>query len=255
MIKETEYSLGSIESPIDNRDYHYSDKCELLSSEYFPETIDYRGQMNFVCNQGRLNTCVAFSASAMKEWQEKKDVETNNYMSSAFIYENRNNKTIDTMCCRDALDILLKKGVCSDKLFPYSNINSGVIPKNVFDEASMFKIKGYARIITQNELKTALTNNGPCLITFPCYNNENRFWKQDDGDVLKGGHCVLIVGYNRYGYILRNSWGIYWGELGHTYYPYKDWGVHWEIWSSIDLPTDPNTLSPGIKEENCCIFM
>jgi C1A family cysteine protease len=162
------------------------------------------------------------------------------------------------MNLRDAMDILLKSGICADSLYPYSTTDvppSTVIPQSAFDEASKFKIKSYAQIDTQEELKTALVNKGPCLVAFPCYNNRKSFWKQCDGDTLKGGHCVLIVGYNKDGYILRNSWGLAWGDFGYTYYPYSDWGAHWEIWSSIDLPTDPNVVPQDLKQNKCCVIV
>jgi C1A family cysteine protease len=211
--------------------------------------------MNFIRNQGSRGTCVAFATSAMKEWQEKHIIGKNRYMSPEFIYNNRGNKDIEGMNLRDAMDILLKSGICGDSTYPYSSTDvspTTVIPQEAFDEAAKFKIKSYAQINTQEELKTALVKKGPCLVAFPCYNNSSSFWKQGEGESLSGGHCVLIVGYNENGYILRNSWSIIWGSLGYTYYPYNEWGAHWEIWSSIDLPTDPNSVPQDLKQNKCC---
>lgn len=247
--------LGLFKSPIDDRDYKYGEKCTVLSLDALPETLDYRNQMNFIRDQGTKGACVAFATSAMKEWQERDIIGKNLYMSPEFIYDNRNNRDIEGMNLRDAMDILLKSGICGEVAYPYSKKEVGsttIIPQTAYDEASKFKIKSYAQINTQEELKTALVNKGPCLIAFPCYNNRKTFWKPDDGDISLGGHCVLIVGYNEKGYILRNSWSITWGCYGYTYYPYGDWGAHWEIWSSIDLPTDQTTVPQELKQNKCC---
>jgi C1A family cysteine protease len=249
--------VGLIKSPIDNRDYKYGEKCTVLSVDAIPETLDYRNEMSFVRNQGSKATCVAFATSAMKEWQERDIIGKNRYMSPEFIYENRCNRDIEGMNLRDAMDILLKSGICSEATYPYNRNDvpsTTIIPQPVYDEATKFKIKSYARINTQEELKTALLHKGPCLVAFPCYNNAINFWKQETGDVSLGGHCVLIVGYDKNGYILRNSWAITWGDYGYTYYPYGDWGEHWEIWSSIDLPTDPNTLPKDLTKNKCCLI-
>jgi len=42
-------------------------------------------------------------------------------------------------------------------------------------------------------------------------------------DKLLGGHAVIICGYNDNEniFILRNSWGNYWGDKGYFYLPYE----------------------------------
>lgn len=38
-----------------------------------------------------------------------------------------------------------------------------------------------------------------------------------------GGHAFAIVGYNREGFIVHNSWGTTWGSKGCAILPYEDW--------------------------------
>jgi len=38
-----------------------------------------------------------------------------------------------------------------------------------------------------------------------------------------GGHAFVIVGYNRDGFIIQNSWGTQWGTAGRAVLQYEDW--------------------------------
>jgi len=70
---------------------------------------------------------------------------------------------------------------------------------------------------------------------FPVYHYGNKFWRQmNSNQQLDGGHAVAIVGWDKNGFIIRNSWGTDWGRNGYSYYPYEDWGMHWEIWTALD---------------------
>ena len=54
-----------------------------------PNIVDYRNELQPVRNQGNQGTCYAQSAACMKEWQEKKDYNLNEYLSPQFFYNNR----------------------------------------------------------------------------------------------------------------------------------------------------------------------
>ena len=45
---------------------------------------------------------------------------------------------------------------------------------------------------------------------------------------------MTVIGYTKEGFIIRNSWGVFWGDKGYCIYPYSDWGAHYEIWTTID---------------------
>jgi len=206
-------------------------------------TIDLRSQLLPVRNQGNVCACVSFSASCMKEFQDK----TNSYLSPAFIYHSRSNYPNDCMTIKNALEILTLSGVCYDSTYEYTNIKEvGAIPQNAIIEANNFKIKSYLQIKDINSLKSALQNNGPCPIAFPVYNYTNQLWIQNPGDIFMGGHCMTVVGYDETSFIIRNSWGRDWGNKGYTNFPFDQWGAQWEVWTGVNYPQTPSSVPQKI---------
>ena len=193
-------------------------------------------------DQGRRGTCVACSCSAIKEYQERIDSNYHGYFSPDSIYFFRSNKHEEGMFLREALDLLLKQGACIEQYFPYNGmVEPTEIPQEALQNMADFKIKEYAQVKTIAGLKEALCFYGPCLIAFPVYDGNPEFWRASSPNaVMNGGHAVTVVGYNERGFIIRNSWGADWNQgcpdcpAGCVIYPYDEWGVHWECWSTID---------------------
>ena len=232
-INDVFVNNGAVPSPDDSRDW-VAESIYLVGYQ-LPETVDHRNKLQAIRNQGNQGSCAAQTAACMKEWQESQDIGFNNYMSPQFIYNNRTNQDSEGMYGRDVMRILSKIGSCSEESYPYRTIESPEdISANIIKEASNYKIKSYAQIKTIEGLKKALYINGPCYISFPVYNHSITMWKPRNGDKRQGGHAMTVVGYNEDGFIIRNSWGPYWGDNGYCYYSYQDWGSHWEIWTTID---------------------
>ena len=78
-----EFKLNFSPSPDDERDFIFT------SEEEFPEVLDYSEELQAIRNQGSQGSCYAQSACCMKEWQEKRDSNLNEYLSPQFFYNNR----------------------------------------------------------------------------------------------------------------------------------------------------------------------
>ncbi|VVU95084.1 Papain family cysteine protease [seawater metagenome] len=240
---------NTIPSPDDNRDWIAE---SIFQSNFkLPKSLDYRGSLTTIRNQGSQGSCAAQTAACMKEWQERQDIGYINHMSPQFVYNNRENQASEGMYARDVMKILSIKGCCTELDYPYGKIED---PKEINDgtikKAKNFKIKSYAKITTINGLKKALLINGPCYIAFPVFNNSMRMWIPKQGEKRDGGHAMTVVGYNNKGFIIRNSWGRSWGDNGYCTYTYDDWGSHWEVWTTID-DTSYEIPNPPIKKCFC----
>ena len=263
-----EYKLNFKRSSIDRRDYLY--QSSIINTTELPEVLDYREVLMPVRNQGPQGTCYAQSACCMKEWQERRDYEFKGYFSPQFFYNNRPNKYDDDpnndegMFGRDVMKMLKEIGVCEEKDYPYGKIeNRKDISPGLYLKSKKNVIESYAQINNIENLKLALYNNGPCLIGMPVYNYSDQLWIKKNNQQMLGGHAMTIVGYNKEGFIIRNSWGETWGDKGYSIYKYNDWGIHWEIWTTLDkynMRDNEEIIIPGnnINELNdmkcCCVI-
>jgi len=211
----------------------------------FPKSLDYRSELPIVWDQGSDGPCSAYAAAAIKQWQEYRDYGMSDALSKYFIYNIRSNYPQKGMSPRDTMRLLHKYGMPTARSYHKRKMkHKQDIPDWIWKEASNHRIAGYARVMTIEGLKESLYKNGPAYIAMPVFNDTETFWKPGFGDKKLGGHALAIVGYNRKGFILRNSWGYKWADAGHTLYPYSDFGAHYEIWTAIDELGSSRTKAP-----------
>ena len=183
-----------------------------------PESYSFKKFLPDVVNQGSMPTCVPCSISAFLNWREnmkngvmKKDNGINYYQ----IYRAKTTPISQQgMSFIDAFNFLMKKGVDS--------------------KAGKLKIEGYANIKDISVLKKAIIMNGPCFAALPVFNGTSEFWIPRKGDKFKSNHAISIVGYNKEGFIIRNSWGKKFGDNGYTLLKYEDSDKLVEIWTIVE---------------------
>lgn len=189
---------------------------DIMKNFEIPEEYSYIDYLPEVENQGQTNMCVTYSIAAHLDWNcnvdNNGDNHQNNHIDKKEIYAVRNIPGDNGMSFKDALNFLKKQGVKSD--------------------LGRLKIEKYAMIRSFLALKQALLLNGPCiggLYVKDPYAVE--FW---NGSANHGGHAIAIVGYNKEGFIIRNSWGKKYGNNGYSILKYKDFNKILECWTIID---------------------
>ena len=221
----TDLELNLQKCDPDPRDYVYDN--ELMT----PRAVTYMCEgLSPVRNQGSQGTCAAQVACCMKEYQERRNVNFIGYFSPQFLYNIRPRKNDPGMNSREIMDLLRRIGVVPEAQYLYGR--DDIPSADLIERAGNYRIKSYARILDINSARNALRLNGPLFISFPVYNHSVKMWHKTGYRL--GGHAMTIIGYNKRGFIIRNSWGRDWGNKGNCIYPYDEFGMHWEIWTAVD---------------------
>ena len=244
----TKYKYDLIPSEFDSRDY----RVETIyhTPIEFPSEYNVIDKLNPIRDQGTQGSCSAMTAAVVKEYHERKDVGFMDYMSPQFVYNLRRNAPEEGMTPRDTMQILNRHGIVPEEIYPYNTIEP--ITPNLLTIAKTYRIRSYARVHDIYGAKSSIMANGPLYVGFPVYNErDNKFWRQTSPQQgFLGGHAVAIVGWNESGFIIRNSWSELWGRNGYSYYPYSDWGHHWEIWTLLDADSSQYKLENIVDSYN-----
>ena len=233
-----------VDSPYDARDY------QIVAGKDFPETFELPKRVN-VKNQGMKPTCVAHALSSLVEYHNL--IETGKYrkFSTEFIYGTRDIGYYigDGMVIRDALKTVQKYGDCYYSDCP-GNHNTADAMKSINEKVEEYRdlayphrIGSYYRVRTSEEIKTALMNHGPVVVSMTC--KENAYIADDtycypQNAKNSGRHCVLIVGWNEKGWIIQNSWGVFYAGDGYFTLPF-DFKIN-EAWGTTDQEDDYSLL-------------
>lgn len=205
-------SLGLLPSKMDGTEHVFG---AGLSKPDIPPTYSYRKYLPKVLNQGADSICVPCSVSAYLNWKENLETgsKKDNKVDYFEIYKIRTNDG-EGMTFKEALSYLRHHGVSSN--------------------AGNLKINEYALVTNADHLKLALLMNGPCLGALPVYNETGEFWNKASNDGFYGYHAISIVGYDKKGFIIRNSWGTGFADNGYTVLRYEDFGKLLEVWTIVD---------------------
>ncbi len=145
--------------------------------------------------------------------------------------------------CRGAIKGWFKHGVCRDDLWPYKNPvnkrNEFVEPDKVWDiDAASRPLGVYYRIEKDQirDMQAAILDVGAIF----CSSRVHAGWDVSTvkgspthdtlplivwskNNEMTGGHAFCLVGYNKSGLIVQNSWGENWGLSGFAVLTYDDW--------------------------------
>ena len=197
-------------------------------------------------------SCVGEVESRVSEYANKKEGEDQK-QSARYVYAHC--KAIDGFSGQGtflnvAIGVAKNKGISKESDYPWVADYSEYIklpPASVDKLAEPYRIKGYVRFsnVTERNLikryildyklpvrtgssgtnatwnKTAVKNNNYII---PEYINSS--WN----------HAIEIVGWNKNGWILENSWDDSWGQNGRATLPYDYKGIFYWAYASYDLP-------------------
>lgn len=233
-FKDIEYK----EQPLDDK---YVPSADLK----IKKTVDLREYFPPIKNQQNLGSCSSFATSAMYEAMMRLNgIEDNNVMSPAFIFYHSNvvtGRPNGGSNYYDQLGVLGKHGICYEELFPYTPDTSQWNPSaEAIEDAKNHRalaakqiplIDGAdkAKVLSRNHelLTSALSEGYPVGISLKVYDNLGKdgafiLHPEDAPDAKEDGwHAMVLAGYSEENdfYIVRNSWGEYFGDKGYCYIP------------------------------------
>lgn len=223
----------------DHRDIKYV----AAAGVSLPESFDPRAKYPEVYDQGNLGSCTANAIAGMVQYdciKEKRS--TQSTPSRLFIYWNERADDGDITTdagstIREGIKTLNTKGHCSETLWPYDESKWMQHPPTLaYQMAFKHRVKNYQTVAQlEYDLKHCLAQDKPIAIGISVYDS---FMSNDVAvtgvvpmpaldESLLGGHAVLLVGYkdgvsgSPGFFIVRNSWGAFWGDKGYFYLPYE----------------------------------
>lgn len=210
------------------------------------ESVDLRPFFSPARSQGKLGSCTTFAVVSMYEAIMNRfaaeGAERAN-LSERFVYYYSNvlkGKPEGGSNYYDQLAVLGQQGICREELFGYTTENLGEAPsEEAVEEAKGHRVLKALQIPlcdkgTEEEkmrenhrlLTSALAEGYPVGIALRLYDNfgDNGPYinRPDEKDKATGpteNHAMVLVGYSESEkcYIVRNSWGDYFGDNGYCY--------------------------------------
>jgi hypothetical protein len=204
-----------------------------------PATKDLRADWWKIGDQGSTGSCVGWaSADSVARWHLVRvgRIARPDFLSPRFVWmaakETDQFTTRPTTFVEEegtslkaALDIARKYGLIRDALLPFATGKLyGGSAKTLYAIAAQLKILAYFNLGTNlTAWRTWLATKGPILTrldvddTWQNATATKGMLDEYKQDTAMGGHAVAFVGYRPGRFIVRNSWGMGWGDRGFGY--------------------------------------
>lgn len=211
----------------------------LLRNDDLPSRVDLRPSLPTVRDQGARNTCLAFAVTTAHEVIRNGHSGVIEDLSEEVLYWGC--KQIDGdgepgSVFLSAAAALMQWGQPREELWPYNDNRDDTClsyrpPNGALDATICFKAPMRRIAANIQNIKSWLSRRYTVALGIILYQS---FYTPFQGTIplpvsdeeLTEGHAVLVVGYedgsaSGGGFlILRNSWGLDWGERGYGYLPY-----------------------------------
>jgi hypothetical protein len=200
------------------------------------EIVDLRKYCSPVGNQEQTGRCKAYAMThsfemlrimAKKQHEELSTnytmVRTQKMIGTFTDYEHAHLADNGTPFGPEPAKNLVKSGICSAKLWPNNMNEPKVSEEEMNADAANYKIKLTPTPVDINDVKRLLTKGIPVEFNM---NTGEHFQKIGRDGILRqaeapsgrhGCHSMLLVGYIGNYYIVKNSWGVNWGDKGYCY--------------------------------------
>jgi len=202
-----------------------------------PDRIDLRGLCSPVEDQGHVGSCAANAVVGALEYHQRLSGQSVTDLSRLYVYYNARKiggttQTDSGTFIHHVMASVLAFGACPERMWPYQQAMWPTEPiKACYQGAEQFGAISYARTGVGLGSKAAVANGLPVVFGTSLPHDMLMIEARDTGQIASprggwpepsGGHAMLIVGYDdaRGAWLVRNSWGPFWGDQGHLWIAY-----------------------------------
>jgi hypothetical protein len=257
-VKSIGRTLDARPDRLDLRDREFTPGVISLP-EQWPDDASVRRLLPGYCkaklilDQGEEGACTGFGLACVVNYLHWRRTLTNGrarhqtvsarmlYHLARF-YDEWPGEDYDGSSCRGALKAWHKHGVCAERLWPYRDANDTVRflkPLDGWAEDALTRRLGvYYRVNRASvvDMQAAILEIGAIYVSADVHDgwaiaSKKKITGHDSlpivGALRKkdslGGHAFALVGFNRVGFVVQNSWGLGWGNCGFGVLPYEEW--------------------------------
>ncbi|NKB38359.1 MAG: peptidase C1 [Gammaproteobacteria bacterium] len=184
-----------------------------------------------ILDQGYEGACTGFSiAGVINTLNIRRD--NPEKVSARMLYEMAKRhdewpgEDYDGSSLRGAIHGWKNMGVCSESAWPYRATSPSYLTIKRAKDARRNTIGAYYRVRPNiADFHAALNETGAIAVSALVHKG----WDNPVNGLIKfrktnnGGHAFTIVGYNKEGFWIQNSWGSGWGDNGIALWTYEDW--------------------------------
>ncbi len=239
-----DYKLNVAADAPDFRDWHYQPALiELAPSQAKPRNLK-------ILDQGDEGACTGFALAAVinilrRHSRRPGQVSQRMLYEMAKRHDEWRGYRYEGSSCRGAIKGWYNMGVCSDKRWPFVPGDPKFLTVEAAKEARKNTLGAYYRLGTRiSDFHSALNEVGVVY----CSANVHDGWEsvsKSTGIIplnknIAGGHAFAIIGYNKKGFWIQNSWGEDWGRKGTALWLYEDWQQNlsdaWVLRLAVETP-------------------
>ncbi len=230
LINYKRQKTGLMPQPEDHRDLIYE------ASGLVEEKIDLRNKLPRITSQNGYNSCVYHAVGTLMDYtlKYKKGVAWDFNFSEAYGWwygkvrlgtQLTNGGTV----LRDAFKVIKEHGFVPQQFWDYKNgikiepdtkarIAGQLFKKYLGLIPSYHSLSGVFVTNKVKLIKNALSKEFPVVFGLPTdYDFQNKRDNKLVADISanRDYHAMIIVGFNKEGFLIRNSWGTGWGDHGY----------------------------------------
>lgn len=213
-------------------------------------SLDLRNYFREIQDQGSQGSCLAFALTSVFEFVMRSNNRREEYdLSEAFLYYNARKLDPDNSENEDsgsrfnpAIDSLYQYGIAKEALCRYDENTYDRKPSDeAYDDANKRLLRKALNVPhSVDAIKSALEDGYPVVASFTLcssFSNLSRGFvpmptieEIEKAKVNEGSeqckhtnHAMVIVGFDDkiQNFLVRNSWGLRWGDQGYCYIPYS----------------------------------